>query len=52
MSLGWECPKCGSVMSPFYPTCWYCHPITQTTYGTQLLPHDLSKPKDSTGEKP
>lgn len=25
-SKGWECPKCGGVMSPSYPTCWYCKP--------------------------
>lgn len=24
---GWECPKCNAVMSPTYPTCWYCKPV-------------------------
>ena len=22
---GWECPKCGAVMAPFYPTCFNCN---------------------------
>lgn len=23
---GWICPKCGAVMGPNFPTCWYCKP--------------------------
>ena len=23
---GWSCPKCHGVMSPIYPTCFYCKP--------------------------
>lgn len=23
---GWECPKCGAVMAPFAPSCFYCKP--------------------------
>lgn len=21
---GWECPRCGCVMNPTFPTCWNC----------------------------
>jgi hypothetical protein len=28
-NMGWECPKCGGVMSPFHPTCWFCKPYKQ-----------------------
>lgn len=28
---GWECPKCGAVMSPSTPYCRNCAGITQTT---------------------
>lgn len=28
---GWECPKCSAVMSPSYPTCFYCRPQEQVT---------------------
>jgi hypothetical protein len=24
MQEGWVCPKCGGVMSPSFPVCWYC----------------------------
>lgn len=51
MMQGWECPKCLAVMSPFHPTCWWCRPQTKNTYGTQVMPHDLSKPKDLSGIK-
>lgn len=23
---GWECPRCHAVMSPTFPTCFYCKP--------------------------
>lgn len=30
-SKGWECPKCHAVMSPSYPTCFYCKPREEIT---------------------
>jgi len=49
MNLGWECPKCGAVMSPYYPTCWYCHKGNTLTNGIKFTPID---PTDTTGVKP
>lgn len=28
---GWECPKCNAVMSPSFPTCFYCKPVEVST---------------------
>lgn len=29
LNTGWSCPKCQAVMSPTYPTCFYCSPNTK-----------------------
>lgn len=38
---GWICPKCGAVMGPNFPTCYYCKPNNKivTTSGTGACPH-------------
>lgn len=40
-NLGWECPKCFAVMSPFTPTCRYCKPSNinagNTIIKTQII---------------
>ena len=39
---GWICPKCGGVMWPNFPTCFYCKPTIVTTIaniGTGACPH-------------
>ncbi len=28
---GWVCPKCGGVMSPIHPTCFFCRPTQEST---------------------
>lgn len=28
---GWQCPSCRAVMSPTYPTCFYCKPAQTIT---------------------
>ena len=32
--VGWECPKCGSVMSPTAAVCLYCGPKSASFDGT------------------
>lgn len=44
---GWECPKCNAVMSPNYPTCFYCKP---TINNLDQLEQDLSKLKMQTAK--
>lgn len=32
--VGWECPKCGAVMSPTAAVCLYCGPKSASAAGT------------------
>jgi hypothetical protein len=34
-STGWSCPKCGAVMSPTTPMCFYCVPKKPAQEETQ-----------------
>lgn len=41
-NTGWQCPLCNAIMSPSYPTCWYCKPVEIKTENTlKLCPHGL-----------
>ena len=33
---GWICPQCHAVMSPTYPTCFYCKPVEDTLVKDKL----------------
>ena len=33
---GWECPKCGAVMSPTTDCCVNCRGVTEITLNTQI----------------
>ena len=33
--VGWECPKCKRILSPFVPSCPYCLPKEEVANGTK-----------------
>ncbi len=37
---GWECPKCGAVMSPTTSVCVNCRGITETSISTNYTQSD------------
>ena len=39
INRGWECPKCGAVMSPSSPTCWYCKPFLAANVEKPICKH-------------
>lgn len=48
---GWECPKCHAVMSPTYPTCFYCKPSISHPDVTVPYHETLSLCKHGRSEK-
>ena len=51
MPQGWECPKCGAVMSPTTSCCINCSGITGGNATTIINPTiDYIPPQSSTGE--
>lgn len=38
LQKGWECPKCGAVMSPTTSACINCHGFTGSSISTNFIP--------------
>lgn len=43
LQKGWECPKCGAVMSPTTSVCVNCRGFTGTSISTNFIPATDSK---------
>lgn len=41
LAKGWECPKCGAVMSPTTSACINCRGITEISVSTSYSPEFL-----------
>lgn len=43
LQKGWECPKCGAVMSPTTSVCVNCRGFTEVSISTNYIPATDSK---------